>query len=168
MASARETISAPIAAHLKREQTLLEEWPGQGRVHVTLAASTAAAITYSARGVTFHLPDCSRFISRVRSFVDREAGLHVRGRSVVLDASSDRDAYRLEFYADLGGEDAVRVDGASVEPSADGEHGFTSSLRITGDRWSLDHDGAGRVRFRADTLFIELAGSHGKPAPDDL
>jgi hypothetical protein len=163
MDAARAVLGPALAAHLDREQALLEEWPRQGALHVVVTSGTAAAVTYSGRGVTFHLPDCSRFISQVTWFVDRDAGLDVRDRSVLLDGARGRDAYRLEFYGDLRGEGAMSLDGATP-PGGPGEHRFTTSLGIRGDRWRLDHQGPGRIVLEPGLLRVDL-GAFPAPSP---
>ncbi|MFH1531004.1 MAG: hypothetical protein ABIK09_09765 [Pseudomonadota bacterium] len=153
---ALEVVSGPLAAHLKHEQALLNEWPRQGTLHIRVIASTAGAVTYSGRGVTFHLPDCSRFISRVSWFVDRAAGLDVRDRSIVLDGARGRDAYHLEFHGDLRTDTPLLLDGVPVRQDVPGARDFDESIRVIGERWGLDHCGAGRLELHGDGLRIEL------------
>ena len=160
---ARAVVTPALDAQLETERALLEAWPDQGSLHVVVVAKTAAAVTYSGRGVTFHLPDCSRFISQVTWFVDRDAGLDVRDRSVLLDGARGEDAYRLEFHGDLATSGALRLDGADIS-GAPGEHRFSASLEIGGDRWRLDHRGAGSLVIHPGGLRVEL-GEIPRPPP---
>ncbi len=164
LAAAREIIAAPLRQYLDQEQALLDEWTQQGDLHVTLIASTSDAVTYSSRGVTFHLPDCSRFISRITWFIDRAAGLDVRDRSLVLDGARGRDAYRLEFYGDLDGDESIQADDAMIAPDLSEPVRFSTSLHIRGDGWRLDYEGAGRLEIDTDGLQIHL-GDVTAPSP---
>ena len=152
---AREEIAGPLQDSLALEKRLLDEWAEQGRLHVVLKAPSAGAVTYSSRGVTFHLPDCSRFISAVTWFLDRDAGLEVRERSILLDGAEGRDLYRLEFYGDLSEDRPVLADEVPPEPG-EGPVPFKSTLVIRGDGWRLDHQGAGSVDLGPDHLRINI------------
>ncbi|MBM4372533.1 MAG: hypothetical protein FJ098_12810, partial [Deltaproteobacteria bacterium] len=152
--AARRRVEPRIRAALAEEERLLAEWPRQGSLHVVLVADSGAAVNYSARGVTFHLPDCSRFIGYATAFVDRRAGLEVRDRSVLLDADRDVARYRVEFFGDPAEGDFLLVDDAP--PRGPGPHPFSSSIRIRGSGWKLDHHGAGSLEVLPDGLRIDL------------
>ena len=156
LARAVRVVAEPLRTHLEQERRLLEAWVRQGSLHVSVVACSAGAVTYSGRGVTFHLPDCSLFISDVSWFIDRIAGLDVRGRSVVLDGSLGREAYRLEFHGDLGDAPAIHLDGVPLPPDAIGEREFSQSLHIQGERWRLDSTGAGHLDLAPGELGIHL------------
>ena len=161
---AREVVAGPLRENLALEKRLFDEWAGQGHLHVVLTAPSANAVTYSSRGVSFHLPDCSRFISAVTWFLDREAGLEVRDRSIVLDGTGGRAMYRLEFYGDLSGDHPVLADGVPPEPG-EGPVPFKNSLVIRGDGWRVDHQGAGSVDLGPDHLRINIEPSFAVKMP---
>ena len=88
----------------------------------------------------------------------------MRDRSLVLDGARGRDAYRLEFYGDLDGDESIQADDAMIAPDLSEPVRFSTSLHIRGDGWRLDYEGAGRLEIDTDGLQIHL-GDVTAPSP---
>lgn len=142
---------AALGIYLFREREALERWSKQGEVRYLLTLPKGLGSFYSNSGPTFALEDCRLFVSGVQVLVDNGAGLTVNKRSVALD-NSRQDTYVVEFYGSRG---TLLADGAEAS-GQDGRIEFGQSIELTGEGFSLKHNGRGAVETSGSELRITL------------
>lgn len=148
----RAGVEHKMEAYVKTERDILDRWQKQGQWEVTVLFNKKGGAYYSNSGVTFNLPDCSRMVSGIISFVDRFFNFEVRRKAVVV--SHAETSYTLVFYDDAAG-GTFALDGAPWQ-TAQGEWRFGESIKVKQKSWNIDWEGEGRVVVTKGHLRIEL------------
>ncbi|GEM_PF-5725704 len=145
-----------IAEYLASEKEVLEKWPTQGEFRFLLTLNAKGNGYYSARGVTFMLPDCSRMVSGVIAYVDRTFGLEIRNRSIRMQNKENKSV--LEFYTDITSD--IVIDGAPWN-DRNSEINFQHSLTLKFDSFELNIAGCGTLVASPKSISITLNGLAG-------
>ena len=148
----REAVSEKLDVYLEREEKLLDKWQKQGRFKVKISFPARGGAYYTNRGTTFSLPDCSRMVSGILSYVDRLYGLDVRDRGVII--SYQEDTYFIVFKDDLT-DGSIELDSSVLEPGP-GVHTFAEAIAARYPGWSLVWQGPGQVSVDGENVEIQL------------
>lgn len=152
-------VVAAVDEYLGQETGFLEAWKKQGAYLVTLEFNAPGNGYYTAKGVTFAMEDCSRVVTAISSYVDRNFGLEVRERTIRM---VNRPGYTmLQFYHDLG-PGQLLVDGASWNPS-EGSKPFSVSTEVHLRGLELRLEGCGSWNVGAGGVKLTLEGLPASP-----
>ena len=149
---ARDEVADKLGAYLEKEEQLLDNWQKQGRFEVKISFPTRGGAYYTNRGTTFSLPDCSRMVSGILSYVDRLYGLDIRNRGVIISYQSD--TYYITFKDDFA-DGSLELDSSEIELSP-GAHPFVEAIRAKYPGWSLIWQGRGQITVEENNVDIQL------------
>ena len=148
----RPVVEQKMEEYVATENDILDRWLKQGQWEVTLVFGQKGGAYYSNSGVTFNLPDCSRMVSGIISFVDRLFNFEVRRKAVVV--SHQEVTYKLVFYDNLD-DGTMALDSKSVA-FEEGDYHFATSIKVRESSWNIDWSGQGRVTVTPGHVRIEL------------
>lgn len=148
----RDAVLDKLRAYLEKEEQLLDNWQKQGRFEVKISFPSRGGAYYTNRGTTFSLPDCSRMVSGILSYVDRLYGLDVRNRGIII--SYQDDTYFIVFKDNLT-DGSMEVDSTAIDP-VPGVLSFAEAIEARYPGWSLIWQGTGKVSIEDDNVDIQL------------
>jgi hypothetical protein len=148
----RPDVDQQMQHYLDDERATLEKCAAQGRYRVRITVPQRGSSYYTNSGLTFVLPDCSKLVSGILTFVDKDFGLEIRNRGVQLEHFEN--TYAVAFHEDLA-DGRLRLDGSAVAV-ADGEHRFARGIAARFAGFTLDWEGTGVIEFKGTDVEIRL------------